>query len=582
VRRAVATLLVLGLLAGGVASAQQVRATVDRNEIALDEQIVLQVVVEGSANARPRLPPLDDFRVTPRGSGVITQIVNGRSSVATELTFLLIPLRVGTFEIGPVSAEIEGQTFASRAFTVRVVEASEQKSQDRDVFLTARVSNERPFLGEQVLYTWRFYRRVPVAEASLTSLEFGGMVAEDLGDVREFDTTVDGVQYRVSELRKALFPQRGGKVTLPPSELSVQVPAEAGRRRRSVFDFGRLPMQTRVLRSHPIEFDVQPLPAAPPGYSGLVGRFDLAADVSKRSLRVNESVTLTVTVSGKGNVQLLHAPELPPLEDFKVYQEKPTSRIDRSGLELSGSKTYRTALVPLTAGEQRIPALELVTFDPERKEYRTARSAPIVLDVSPAQGDEELRLTESVAPSAGKVAVRILADDILPIRRGLDALSSGPFAGLSGVLWLLLGVAPPAAFGALLAAEHRRSRSAQNRERERRRLALRRAIGALEALPGSAGAGEVEALARQASLAVRGYVGDKLGAEGAALTPAEVEAMLTGAGVDEATARRARELLDRLEAAQYGSSATRLEPEALGRSLVGLLRDVDRVLERRR
>jgi hypothetical protein len=579
--RLIVLLVLLGQLQADRVAAQQVRATVDRNEIALDEQLVLQVTVEGAADVVPKLPPLPDFRVVPSGRSKVTQLINGRATVAADLTFLLIPLKVGSFEVGPVTAEIDGETYSSRPFTIRVVEASAERASDRDAFVTARVSNDRPFLGEQVLYTWRFYRRVPVGQASLTALEFGGMVAEDLGDVREYDTTVEGVQYRVSELRKALFPQRVGKVTLPPSELSVQVAVDAGRRRRSVFDFGRTPTQTRLLRSRSIELEVQPLPPAPPGFSGLVGRFDLSVDVSKRSLKVNESATLTVTVSGKGNVQLLHAPELPPLDAFKTYDDKPTGRIDRSGLELSGSKTYRTALVPLAAGERTIPALELITFDPERKEYRTARSAPIVLDVSPAEGDEELRLTESVAPSAGKVAVRILADDILPIRRGLDAVSGGPFAGFAGVLWLLLGFAPPVAYGALLARERRRARSAQNRERERRRTALRRAADELDALAG-APRDDLEALARRASLAVRGYVGDKLGAEGAALTPAEVETMLGGAGVDEATRRRARELLERLEAVQYGSASTRLEPDALGRSLTGLLREVERVLEGRR
>jgi hypothetical protein len=566
--------------AGRPAIAQQVRVTVDRNEIALDQQIMLTVTVEGAANVAPRLPPLPDFRVVPRGQSTITSIVNGRSTIAAELSYLLVPLRVGKFEIGAVSVEIDGRAYSSRPFSVRVLEASAEPSSDRDAFVTARVSKTRPYVGQQVLFTWRFYRRVPVANASLTALEFGDLVAEALGELREYDTTVEGVQYRVSELRKALFAQRAGKVTVPPSELSVQVAGEGGRRRRSVFDFGRIPMETRVLRSQPIELDVKPLPKAPAGFSGLVGRFDLAVEVSKRSLAVNDSSTLTVRVSGTGNVQLLHAPELPELPAFKVYEDKPSSRIDRTGLELAGAKTYRKALVPLAPGEHRIPALVLVTFDPESEQYRTARSEPLVLDVAPGQGGEELRLTESMAPSSGKVAVRILADDILPIQRRLDAVSGGPFAGLRGGLWLTLGLLPPVAFGALLLRERRRTRSARDRELDRRRHALKRALAEIEDLAASPPTA-TDALARRASLALRSYVGDKLGAEGSALTAAEVESLLAGAGVEEPTTRRVRELLERLEAARYGAAAGKLEPSTLSRSLGSVVRDVDRMIGKR-
>lgn len=566
------------LCAPASAVAQEVRATVDRNEVSIDEQLTLTVTVEGAANVLPSLPPLPDFRVLPRGQSTITQIVNGRSTIAVEVSYLLIPLKTGTFEIGAVGAEIDGRTYTSRPFAVRVLEASAEPASSRDAFVVARVSNERPYVGEQVLFTWRFYRRVPVANASLTSLEFGDLVAEDLGDVREYDSTVEGVQYRVSELRRALFAQRAGKVTLPASELSVQVAADSRRRRRSVFDFGRIPMETKLLRSRPIELEVQAVPKAPPGFSGLVGRFDLSAEVSKSRLEVGESATLTLRVSGTGNVQLLHAPELPPLDVFKVYEEKPVGKVDRSGLELSGAKTYRFALVPLAPGDHRIPELELVTFDPAKKEFRTARSRAIDLDVLPGQASEELRLTESVAPSGGKVAVRILADDILPIRRGLDAVSGGPFAGLRGGLWLALGLAPPLGFGALLARERRRHRSERDREIERRRNALKRATAEIEALAAESGGNE--ALARRASLAVRTFVGDKLGAEGAALTPAEVEAMLVSAGVDEPTTRRARELLERLEAAQYGAGTAKLDPGTLARSVGGLVRDIERVVGR--
>ena len=416
------------------ASAQEIRSEVDRNQVAMGGQVVLQIHIDGSRDARPRLPPLDDFNVYPAGTNSRFQMINGNASVGVTYKFVLQPKSLGRKQIGPATVEIDGQTLSTEPFTVNVVDATDESVSSRDYFLTVEVSESEPYVGQQVLYTWRFYRRGRVADARLTTLEFGDLVSEDLGDVREYETTVDGVRYLVSEIRKALFPQRPGAVTIPPSELQCQVETRERRRRRSFFDFGTVPMEARVLRSRPLEMTVRPLPAAPAGFQGLVGEFDVRASISKRELKVNESATLSVTLSGVGNVQLLSAPDLPELADFKIYDDKPSGSIDRSGRVLQGSKTFRKALVPLVPGEREIPSLQLVYFDTDSGSYKTERTGAITLDVSPAEGEESLNLTESVAPTTGKVAVRVLADDILPIQRGLDAMRP-PLAARMGCSW---------------------------------------------------------------------------------------------------------------------------------------------------
>lgn len=564
-----------------------VSALVDRNQVTLEDQIRLEVTVRGTPDGAPVLPDLPDFRVVSAGNAQNMQIVNGQASRSITFNFILIPSKEGDFTIGPIEVSVGREPQTTRPIRVKVLGADEQPV-SRDYFLRATVSNTSPYEGEQVLYTWRFYRRVEVANARLVTLEFGDMVAEDLGEVREYEATENGVRYVVSEIRKALFPQRAGSVTIPASEMSCQVAAAAPRRRRrSVFDdfFDRREMVPKTLRTAPIELQVRALPAAPAGFGGLVGDFRISSELSKRDLTVGESATLSLTVAGTGNAQMLSEPPLPELQGFKIYDDKPSSSLDRSGSALSGRKTYRKALVPLTAGEKVLPGMRLVFFDPDAGRYVTRSTNEIPVSVAPAAGEEELRLTEGALTPVGKAAVQILNDDILPIRTDLTAAQNRSLGGLTAVVLGAAAVAPPLLFSLILGATRRRQRLATDGSFRRSQQALRKAKGEISAISEDSECKyDAAVLAQRSSRCLREYIGDKLGAEGAALTLSEVSELLAESGTDVATARRVTDMLERFEAAQYASGAG---PDQLGfdrdkitQSLGNVLRDLDEELKK--
>ena len=420
--------------------------------------MTLSVTVEGAQRAQPQLPDLSAFQVYSLGQQSQINLSQGRRSVNSVYRYALVPRQTGTFTIGAAKVEIAGRVYESRSFTVRILEAAATPRESEALFLTARVSNEQPYVGEQVIYTWRFFRRVQVEDAQLLSpMEFEGFLVENLGEVREYKTTRGGQEYVVSEIRKALFPQEEGRLTVGGTEVHCRVRVR-GRRSTSFFDdfLGRTRTEARTLRSAPIEVDVRPLPAAPRGFTGLVGDFKIRGRLAKRELQVGESATWKLTVSGTGNVPMIGEPPLPDLSRFKIYDDKPTSSIERSGSRLSGSRSYTKALVPLVAGELTVPAVQLTYFDPAAGSYRTASTAPIALMVHPSEGKEELWLTESIAPTTGKVAVRILADDILPIYKDLDAVATTPFGYRADAGWLAGLLAPPFTFFGLLVVARRR------------------------------------------------------------------------------------------------------------------------------
>ena len=566
-----------GLLLALPGWAQGIRVTIDRTEATVQDQLVLTVTVEGSRNAQPELPDLSDFQVFSRGQSTQFSMINGRSTTSIIYNYILVPRRTGTFTIGPATVLIDGRSYQSRPFRVRIVEASAQPRESENLFLRATVSNRTPYAGEQVIYTWRFYRRVRVGDARLLPFEFDGFVVEDLGEVREYNTTWNGREFLVSEIRKALFPQEEGTLIIPSLQLQCQVAVERrSRGRRSLFDdfFGRQQVENRVLGTSPIELTVRPLPAVPQGFTGLVGDFDVRSEISKRELKVGESATLKITVSGTGNVSMISEPRLAALDQFKTYDDKPSSSINRSGAGLSGSRSYSKALVPLEPGELTVPAVRLTYFDPKAGSYRTVTARPISLRVAPAEGKEELRLTESVAPSTGKVAVRILADDILPIYKRLDAVAAVPFGHRPEPLWLAGIFAPPLLYLGLVFAQRRRRQLEQNVEQRRRKAALGRAMKGVRRVAEAGRQGRNREAAQLASRCLREYVGDKVGLEGSAFTPAEADEQLRRCGVDAELVKTTHQRLVDLDAAQYGGSVA--ETDRLAVELKELLKRLER------
>ena len=565
--------LALSALAAQV-EAQGVNASVDRSQVALDGQLLLTVVVEGSQEARPVLPDLPDFRVVSRGGMTrATSIVNGIRTEQSSHRFILIPSRVGQFTVGPVTADIGGVTYASSPFRVRVLATGEEPAEQAEAFLTVAVSDSSPFVGEQVVYTWRFYRRIRVADARITALDFGDFTSEELGEVQEYDTTYQGLPYRVSELKRALFAQRPGEVSIPASELTCEIPVRRNRR-SSFFDFGRLATEPRVLRSKSVTLNIRPLPTAPNDFSGLVGDFSIRSSLSKNELKVGESATLEVRVQGTGNIQLMREPALDGLAAFKVYEDKPSTHINRTGDGLRGTRTFRKALVPLEAGILDLPPLDLVFFDPNREVFRTRSTERIPVQVMPGTEDEDLMLTESLNPGAGKVAVRVLADDILPIRTDLRSVRTArpSMVELSG--WGGAAVAPPILMGLAWLFGRRRRQFASDKGLRARQGAFRHALGSLQEIAASSGA-PISELASKTSSILRGYIGQKLGLNGEALTPSEAEDSLTQASVRPEAALSARETLERLEALVFGGDSRRFSGKQLAQSAEGIIKELE-------
>lgn len=354
------------------------------------------------------------------------QIINGRmsQSVSYSFTYYLQAGNEGSYTISPAKITVEGKSYETETFTIKVVKASanagnqqqqqqqsrqQQNNQastvigDKDLFLKASVSNASPYLGEQVVVTYKLYTSVAIAQYSINKLSSNkGFWSENLTKENEkpkqYKEYLNGKQYIVAEIRKvALFPQESGKLNVEPLEVEVIAQIQNQRRRtNSIFDFFDDPFSSsvqnvkKVLKANNLSINAKPLPLAnkPEDFTGAVGNFTFRSDIDKTELKANDAVNLKFTISGRGNIKLIDKLNIVFPTDFETYDPKINDNINTSENGVSGTKTFDYLIIPRNQGVYTIKPVTFTYFDLNKGKYITLSSPEYTLKVAKGDGKQ--------------------------------------------------------------------------------------------------------------------------------------------------------------------------------------------------
>ena len=558
----VATLcLFLFLLLNPVAQGQEisVTATVDKNRLSLEDVLQLSIVIQGTQNTPPpELPSLPDFRVVSAGTSSSTQYINTQRSVSITYNYRLTPMNTGTFVIGPTRVRANGKTYATQPITIAVQNEAQKPSNqettgNKNAFVVTTLSSKKAYVGEQLVYTFRLFHRVDAKNLNLRlPFDKTRFHKEELGEPKTYIKINNGLQYHVQELSLALFPLKKGLHEIPSAmiELDLFHPMK-NRSRRDPFSqfFGqRTQAEHKVLRSQSLSIEVLPLPdGAPEGFENIIGQFNISAELGKNDLEVGDTTTLTVTVSGKGNVQDIIFDEPDLKSYFKIYPDKPEFHQTVQNNQIMGEKVFKFALVPLEAGSRTLPKFSLAFFDPGKAQYRVAQTQPISLNIKPSAAKEELNLVQSRQQNAQAPEIEILGRDIFPIYTELDKFQN---TRSHSPAFLATRFGSPVLLFFISAFIIKRQRRMKHDVAfYRRRNAYKNATRRLKKMSEHSDPSVPKEFGRELSEILREYVGNKLNLQGKAITAEEVETRLKEA--DYESAEVTRKLLERCEILKF-------------------------------
>jgi len=401
-----------------------VRAYINQSVVVVNQVADLAIEVSSTAmnqNAQPELPDFEDWFsfAGSRGSSQSVSIVNGRVSASVTYTYGILPLKTGTATIPRIRVVLAGKEYFTDPVTVEIRDVgaappAQRQAQPRlqipqnpvqqqepvDIHLVTEVDKRTVYQNEGLTVAYKVYFGPGVTVREYTPLNTpntAGFWTEEYSmesSPRAVPETYNGKQYNAAVLQRVeLFPTNSGEFELDPKQIKFVV--RLPRRSRSLFDrfdsFFDNPfsgsLKEVTVSSNRLNITVKPLPTErrPPGFSGFVGDFTIKAEADNDQIKVNDTITLVVTISGTGNIKLIGEPILEISDTFELYDPNISENIDRSGSDITGEKTFEYVLIPRQPGSYTIGSIPFSYFDPVDGSFKTVRTSPIAITAEPGE-----------------------------------------------------------------------------------------------------------------------------------------------------------------------------------------------------
>ncbi len=367
----------------------------------LEDVARLQITVEGGQpeGGAPRPRRLENLQVVG-GPSVSRQFsfVNGVSSSAVTYTYLVQASGVGKAVVGPVVVTVDGKELSSGPIETEVVEGSVAPPRRRPpspfdpfgdllappVRRAARVElrllpeRQEVFRGEPLGVTLALDTTAAVEGFEwATPPSFPGWWSQRVdqnGPLEGRPVEVGGIRFmRYPVGRFVLIPLGPGTLELPPCTARIGL--------RGGGFFAAPQVVERSTRA--VAVRVKELPPAPPGFHGAVGSLRYRARFEPAKVDPGGTATLTVELSGRGNLPLAEPPfPWPAPEGCEIYPPEEDSKGTVTATGPKGRRAWKAVVVPSRSGTFQIAAQPVAVFDPVAGRYRSAVLGPFALEVA--------------------------------------------------------------------------------------------------------------------------------------------------------------------------------------------------------
>ncbi|MCT4639105.1 MAG: BatD family protein [Bacteroidales bacterium] len=517
---------------------------------------------------------------------------NMEQNLSVTYTYVIQIKKVGRFKIGSASIVVDGKKYNSKPITVEVVKGRANRAQnrnsgqqgnvqgisDRDMFIRVIPSKRTLYQGEHTVATIKLYSKytsIQVTDFRAPSLKgFWNQKIEIQSNwARE---SYNNEVYYVVDIRKdVIYPQRNGKIVIPSAEMDLSVSVQ---QRHSAFDdfFGSTRTIAKTLKSKPVSINVKALPEdKPASFNGAVGAFKFSSKIDRQKVKTNEAITIKYTVSGKGNLNLISAPDINFPADFENYEPKVTDRIKNSLGGQTGSKTFEYLIIPRYGGNFKVPAVEFSYFDLKSKRYVTLTTPEYDIEVESSNDRGASQMVSGIS----KEDVKYLNKDILFIDTKNTKLKlSTDFIMGSTMLYLIY------LFGIIILVvvfllRKRYIESNKNivlvKNRKANKMARKRLKVAAQYLKSA----QKEQFYDETLKAIWGYLGDKLMIPVADLNKDRAKEKLIEKGVDSDLLYRFDDVVSTCEFARYAPSAQSSDMNTIYEKTADVISTIDQKIK---
>jgi hypothetical protein len=519
-----------------------------------------------------KLPELSDFEVLMGPStsqSTAFQIINGVSSQSVSFSYLYVlrARKEGKFNINPGSITIDGTEYKSNAQSVEVVKGSAKPSSGgvdtptltpgsipkNDLFVKMNLDRRSLYKGEHLTATIKIYSKVNLSGFEDISIpNFEGFWAQDIPLPQQISLqreTFNGEIYNVGTLKRTLlFPQQTGNIAIGSVKIDCIVQQRV-KKSQSMFDdfFDSFANVKATIVSEPVSVNVQPLPSAPPEFSGAVGKFDIRSAITSKSVRENDAITIKLDINGNGNIKLINPPKISFPADFEVYDPKTNSNFSASDAGLAGNISFEYLFLPRFAGTYTIPAVNFVYFDTASKKYVSRTTEEYKIKVEKGDGTRSNQTVNAVA----KENIKQIGTDIRFIKTGISALNPRGYTFFGSFFFYLLYAGGILVLLSIYLLNQKRIRENANVARMKNKKASKVALKRLKEASSHLQSNSNEKFYESVTRAFWGYLSDKLTIPASELSREKASEELTRHSVSAEIVERFVKILDTCEYARF-------------------------------
>ena len=599
--RTIVVLAAIIFLAGtGIAKAENISfdARLEQSTASKGNPVYLYLTFYGTRDAEePDMPQQDGLRIKYVGPSMKMSVVNGKVTQSVSHAYLVIPLKEGIFKIGPFFAEYRGKTYNADAVTLTSVAGSAAVSGgapsynpgssssasssgtvqnvpahlEDDIFLVMETVKERVYINEGFPVTLKVYvRNMGLKDIEYPSYPHEGFSVGEFSEPERTSEFVRGDRYDVLLFKQDVFGIKEGDYVLGPGSLKCKVvirKAPSVRSRTSLFGFtidDDFFSNRSGYSSYPVELASKALPVTilpfpstgrPADFKGAVGDFQMDARIVPADVKVGDPITLTMTISGKGNMDTVTAPQVASDERFKTYEPQVTKK--------DGKKIYEQILIPRTEEIKDVPAVTFSFFDSKTESYQTITKGPFKVNVAAQpESERKVKMVSMPGMQQGLYSEEKLGWDITHIKdKPGDIRKRGRFLYESWLFWLVQ-LAIVCVFGVFYNYRRKKERIMTDRGYARFLKAPRKARTGLSKARSCLGKEDMLPFYDTVFRTLQEYLGDRFNLPKGGVTVDAIEKKVCTSGCDEVVIKALHDVFSKCEMARYASSTMGKEDAA--------------------
>jgi hypothetical protein len=545
------------------------QALLDRNIIYLGQSVQLSLQFEGSTDVpAPALPDMEGFQTRYSGPSTRMSIVNGRMTSSITHMYRIVPVKTGKYSIGPFSIAYNGNQYRSNDIVIEVLDSG-SKRQDPEgtqsipgvslkdrVFVEMEIDKNRLYINEIAnLHIKLFVSSMSIRDVQYPQYSHEGFSVNDFEKPREYQVNREGVIYSVLDFQTEIFATQAGTRNLGPAVIKANLLTKTrSRRPHSLFDdslfndfFGGYETTPIELKSDVLTIDAHELPVKnmPENFKGAIGNFQLDVSISPDEVKAGDPVTLQMTVTGTGNFDAVHSPDLQHIDGFKLYDPQVKLEPNR--------KVFEQIVIPTGDNIQKIPDILFSYFDTDMGQYRTIVKGNIPLRVTRVE-KEEITILDPAGTIERPLKKEVLGRDIIYIKESPGKIRTRGAYLYNNPVFIALQTAPLVLFVIAAVLYKKRERLSSDPRYARRLAAPRKARKGIkkaeEYVRKNIPLDFYDAVFRT----LRDYLGDRFHLPSGGITAEELDSVLDGKEIEKDYLMKLIKIFNECDMARYAPS----------------------------